>query len=186
MPADLRALKSMGQPLVVLHLTYLFGVGLLAPWLAGCGQGARNQLAPTATADAGDERASLDVIVNAPDAGTAQATNDQAREIHVLSAAPDDFPKAVPPFPGARVLSAAKSAGSGGRPAWSVVSESSDSTENVRAYFAKHLDGFTLSRETRLPKATLSVWQSASYDVTVMVSKEASGATKIAVSAIER
>jgi hypothetical protein len=171
---------------MVLRLACLFGVAVLAPCSAGCDKAAREHAAPIVAAAASDERAIPDAVANAPDTGTAQATNDPAREIHVGAVVPDDFPKAVPLYPGARVLSAAKSAGAGGRPAWSVVSESSDSTENVRAYFAKHLDGFTLSKETRLPKARMSVWQSASYDVTLMAGNGASGGTTITVSAVER
>jgi hypothetical protein len=175
----------MGQSRILLRWC-LCGIAVLAPSLVGCNKPAREHVLPTAAADTSDNRASVDAGEDKPDVGTAPATTEPARELHVGPTVPDDFPKAIPLYPGARVLTAAKSAKAGGRPAWSVVSESRDSTEIVTTYLKTHFRGFALSKEMLLPKASLSTWQSASYDVTMTVGKGANGATTITVSAIER
>src|SRR5208283_5394795 len=49
---------------------------------------------------------------------------------------PDDFPKTIPVYPGARVNMAARSAGSGGKPAWSLSLETGDEQPKVVAFYA--------------------------------------------------
>src|SRR5450631_3188294 len=82
---------------------------------------------------------------------------------------PDDFPKAVPVYPGAKVNLATRSAKT--KPAWSLALVTGDDPEHVMAFYRSHLAGFQSTSDRTLGDTHMSVWQSPELDVTLLVAQ---------------
>ena len=94
---------------------------------------------------------------------------------------PDDFPKAVAVYPGATPSLAAKS-GTGEKEAWTVAMETTDTKDQVVAYYKAHMSGFTQSTSMDLGTSTMLGFQSPKLDVTVMTAAQPGGKTEITLS----
>jgi hypothetical protein len=96
---------------------------------------------------------------------------------------PDDFPKTVPVYPGAIVNLAGRSAGAQGKPAWTLSLETGDEQAKVVAFYASGLAAsaaaFKKNSDLNLGDTQMSVWQSAPYDVTLMITAGAENQTTI-------
>jgi hypothetical protein len=91
---------------------------------------------------------------------------------------PDDFPKAVPVYPGAKPSLGAKSAAAG-KDVWTVAMETTDTKDQVVAFYKSNLSGFTQASTMDLGTSTMSVYQSPKLDVTVMAAAQSAGKTEI-------
>jgi hypothetical protein len=91
---------------------------------------------------------------------------------------PDDFPKGVPPYPGATVQFAAKSSNAG-KDVWSAAFETTDSKDKVAAFYKSNLSGYTQASSMELGDSVVQAWQSAKYDVSLIVAADAAGKTTI-------
>ena len=91
---------------------------------------------------------------------------------------PDDFPKAVPVYPGAKAKMALKSA-SAGKEVWSVSLETTDTKDQVVAYYKANMTGYTVASAMDMGTSTMTVYQSPKYDVTMMAAAESAGKTGI-------
>jgi hypothetical protein len=86
---------------------------------------------------------------------------------------PEDFPKStVPIYPGAQPKMAVKQA-QGGKEVWSLSLETTDTKDQVAAFYKSNMSGFTVATNMDTGTSTMTVFQSAKYDVTMMVSAEA-------------
>jgi hypothetical protein len=92
------------------------------------------------------------------------------------AALPADFPRAVAVYPGAKVNMATRSNGTQGKPAWSVSLGTDDERAAVIAYYGAHMTGFTKASDMAMGDAQMTIWQSAQYDVTVMIAGGAGAA----------
>jgi hypothetical protein len=96
---------------------------------------------------------------------------------------PDDFPKAIPVYPGARVNMAAHAPGGQGKGAWSLSLETGDDQPTVVAYYAKTMGAsagaFKKGSDLALGDTQMTVWQGAQYDVTLMISASPDSQTAI-------
>ena len=81
---------------------------------------------------------------------------------------PDDFPKAVPVYPGAKVEMAAKSS-QNGKTVWSLTLETGDAHDKVAAFYKSGMSAFKETSSMKMGDSDMNVWQSAQYDVTLMV-----------------
>jgi hypothetical protein len=95
---------------------------------------------------------------------------------------PDDFPKAVPIYPGSTVAFAATTRETG-KEAWTVNLETRDSKEAVAAYYKSNLGGFTQASNMELGTSIMQVWQGPKYDVTLIMATEADSKTDITLNA---
>lgn len=96
---------------------------------------------------------------------------------------PDDFPKTIPVYPGAKVDLAAKANNPNGKPAWTLTLETGDSKDQVVAFYEAKMTGFKNASDMSLGDTDMSVWQSAGYDVTLMVNAAGNRKTAITISA---
>jgi len=96
---------------------------------------------------------------------------------------PDDFPKAVPIYPGAKPAFAAKSTDPKGKAAWSVQMETPDSKDQVVAYYKANMGGFTQQTTADMGKSAMEVWQSPQYDVTLIIGGDNPKETSISLNA---
>jgi hypothetical protein len=90
---------------------------------------------------------------------------------------PDDFPKAVAVYPNAKPNFAAKSLDPKGKEVWSLTFETSDTKEQVLAYYKANMSGFTQATSMDMGQSSMNVYQSPKYDVTLMVSGVSSGSS---------
>jgi len=97
---------------------------------------------------------------------------------------PDDFPKAVPVYPGARVNMATRSAKD--KPAWSLALVTGDDPEHVVTFYKSSLAGFQVISDRTLAETHMSVWQSAQLDVTLVVAQAADQETSISMTVSSR
>jgi hypothetical protein len=91
---------------------------------------------------------------------------------------PDDFPKAVPAYPGAAVQFAAKTSNAG-KDAWSAAFETTDSKDKVAAFYKSNLSGFTQASSMDLGESIVQAWQSPKLDVSLIVASDSAGKTSI-------
>jgi len=99
---------------------------------------------------------------------------------------PDDFPKAVPIYPGAKPAFAARSTDPKGKAAWSLQMETPDSKDQVVAYYKGHMSGFTQATTADMGKSAMDVWQSPQLDVTLIVGGENAKTTSISLNAASK
>ncbi len=96
---------------------------------------------------------------------------------------PDDFPKTIPIYPGAKVNMASRSAAEKGRAAWSLSLETGDEQPKVVAFYASGMaaspGAFKQGSDLALGDTQMTVWQSAQLDVTLMISATADSKTAI-------
>jgi hypothetical protein len=107
---------------------------------------------------------------------TVMAAGDAA-SVTVDATLPPDFPKEVPIYEGARLLFASKSSSPQGRAAWTVTLETGDAKERVVEFYKSHLKGFRLATSMDLGDTSMSVWQGATYDATLMATMGADAKT---------
>ena len=91
---------------------------------------------------------------------------------------PDDFPKAVPVYPGAKAKMALKSA-TNGKEAWSLSLETTDTKDAVVAYYKANMSGYTVASTMDMGTSTMTVYQSPKLDVTMMAAAESGGKTGV-------
>jgi hypothetical protein len=84
---------------------------------------------------------------------------------------PDDWPSAIPAYPGAKVVFAAKSA-SGNKDTWSAAFETTDTKDKIAEYYKSNLKDFKQNSSMDLGTGIAQVYQSAKYDVSVMIGAE--------------
>ena len=99
---------------------------------------------------------------------------------------PDDFPKAVPIYPNAKPAFAAKSTDPKGKSAWSVQMETPDSKDQVVAYYKSNLGGFTQQTTADMGQSAMQVWESAQYEVTLVVGGDNPKTTSISLNATSK
>lgn len=96
---------------------------------------------------------------------------------------PADFPRTIPVYPGAKVNMAAHATGAKGKPAWSLSLETGDEQAKVVAFYASSLTAsagkFTKASDLAMGDTQMTVWQSAEYDVTLMISAGTENQTTI-------
>ena len=97
---------------------------------------------------------------------------------------PDDFPKAVPVYPGAKVNLATRSASA--KPAWSLALVTGDDPDHVMDFYRSHLAGFQSASDRTLGETHMSVWQSAQLDVTMVVAQAPDQETSISMTVSSR
>ena len=118
------------------------------------------------------------------DKGTMTITTDAGTLMAgVGSKIPDDFPKTIPVYPGAKADLAAKSASASGKDAWTVTLESPDPKDKVVAYYKANMPAFKMASDMNMGQTDMTVWQGTQYDVTLMISEAGAGKTTIAISA---
>ena len=93
------------------------------------------------------------------------------------SKVPDDFPKTVPVYPGARVNMAGRSPGLNGKMAWTLSLESDDDAGKVGDFYKSKMASFTLASDLDMAGTRMLVWQSAQNDVTLMAGPGNTGGT---------
>jgi hypothetical protein len=79
---------------------------------------------------------------------------------------PDDFPKEVPVYPGAKPTMAMKSANAG-KDVWSVTMETPDTKDKIVAFYKSKMTGFTEQAMQDMGQASILVYVSPKYQVTV-------------------
>lgn len=96
---------------------------------------------------------------------------------------PDDFPKTIPVYPGAKVNMAAHTAGAKGKPAWSLSLETGDEQSKVVSFYTSGMTAspgkFAKASDLAMGETQMTVWQSADYDVTLMISAGGENQTTI-------
>jgi hypothetical protein len=99
------------------------------------------------------------------------------------SKVPDDFPKTIPVYPGAKVDLSAHATGAKGKPAWSLSLETGDEQAKVVSFYTSAMTSsagkFTKASDLPMGDTEMTVWQSAEYDVTLMISGGAESQTTI-------
>jgi hypothetical protein len=103
---------------------------------------------------------------------------------------PDDFPKSIPIYPGAKTQAVARSDGPRGKASWSVTLETGDAKDRVDAYYAQNMAGFVADPNLRSTlqagDTSMSVWRSPQYDVTLLVGVDAAQKTTISLAVSQR
>jgi hypothetical protein len=94
---------------------------------------------------------------------------------------PADFPKAIPLYPGAKVVVATRSE-TLGKPAWAATLETPDGADAVSAFYKAGLGAFKRESGMRMADTDMSVWQGRDYDLTLMVTASADKTTVINLS----
>jgi hypothetical protein len=82
---------------------------------------------------------------------------------------PEDFPKVVPIYPGARIVTAAKATGPTGKGVWTVGLVANDEKNVVFTFFRANLSSFKQMSDSTIGPARTGTWQNPQYDVTVTV-----------------
>jgi hypothetical protein len=94
---------------------------------------------------------------------------------------PQDFPKIVPIYPGAKVVASAKSAGPAGKGAWTVGFVTNDDKNLVFTFFRANLSAFKQTTDNTVGPARTGTFQNPQYDVTVTVGDSPDKHTSIAM-----
>jgi hypothetical protein len=94
---------------------------------------------------------------------------------------PEDFPKVVPIYPGARVVAATKGTGPAGKSAWTVGLVANDEKNVVFTFFRANLSAFKQMSDSVVGPARTGTWQNPQYDVTVTVGDSPDKHTSIAM-----
>ena len=92
---------------------------------------------------------------------------------------PDDLPKEVPVYPGAKINMGTRS--STGKPGWALALVTGDDPEHVMAFYRSNLKGFTAVSDRNMGGTYMSVWQSPSLDVTLLVAQAPEQETSISM-----
>jgi hypothetical protein len=94
---------------------------------------------------------------------------------------PEDFPKVVPIYPGARVVAAPKATGPAGKNAWAVGLVSNDDKNIVFTFFRANLSAFKQTTDSTVGPARTGTWQNPQYDVNITVGESQDKHTSIAM-----
>jgi hypothetical protein len=119
------------------------------------------------------------------DGGMALVTDAGVLSFGSISSIPEDFPKALPIYPGTKVDMATRTAAAHGKIAWSLSLETGDEQPKVVAFYGSAMTasagGFTKASDLAMGDTQMTVWQSAQYDVTLMIAKGAENETTISM-----
>jgi hypothetical protein len=160
-------------------LTRLAAVVLIAVASFAC-KSNKNSQDRTAAAAASQAAGQIQLV----EGGLVMFTDAGSVALGTNSKIPDDFPETIPIYPGARVNMASRSTAQG-KLAFSLSLETGDAQPTVVAYYAKGMaaakgaGAFTRGSDLALGDTQMTVWQSARYDVTLMISAEADNGTAI-------
>jgi hypothetical protein len=123
------------------------------------------------------------VNINGQNGSMTVTTDASSFEMGAGAKVPDDFPSAVPIYPGAKPAFAARSTDPKGKAAWSVQLETPDSKDQVVAFYKDHMSGFKQSATADLGKSAMAAWDGPQYAVTLMVGAENPKTTSISLNA---
>jgi len=84
------------------------------------------------------------------------------------STKPEDFPEDIPIYPGSTVTLGGRSARADKR-SWSLTVTTGDSRAQAAARYKELLAGFEKVSDLDMGDASLSIWRSAAYDMTLMI-----------------
>jgi hypothetical protein len=117
------------------------------------------------------------------EAGVVMTTDAGVVSLGPGSKIPDDFPKTVPVYPGAKVNLAARSAAGKDKTTWSLSLQTGDEQPKVVAFYASSMSAgkFTKASDLPLGDPQMTIWQSAQYDVTLMIAAAPENQTTITV-----
>jgi hypothetical protein len=166
----MRSTAFLSSPFVALALTATLVAG------AGC-KSSQEKAGPRPSVTQNGTQVQLveGGLVMTTDAGTV-ALGENAK-------IPDDFPKTVPLYPGAKVNMASRSAAEKGKAAWSLSLETGDEQPKVVAFYASAMaastGAFKKGSDLALGDTQMTVWQGAQLDVTLMISAGAENQTAI-------
>jgi hypothetical protein len=130
---------------------------------AACKSADKDKSAPSASTTTGTDQVQISngSITVKTDAGTFAIGGD--------TKIPDDFPAAVPIYPGAKATLAGKSSSGPGKPSWSVTLETPDDGAKVVAFYKSKLASFTVASDLAVGDSNMTAWQGPKYDVSLMV-----------------
>ncbi len=97
----------------------------------------------------------------------------------VSATIPDDFPKIVPIYPGAKVLTASKSAGPAGKGVWTLALDTPDEKNHVYTFFRANLSSFKQATDNIVGTTHTGTWENRQYDLTVTVGDAPDKSTSI-------
>jgi hypothetical protein len=123
------------------------------------------------------------VNINSHNGSMTIVTDAGSFEMGAAAKIPDDFPSAIPVYPGAKPAFAARSSDPKGKATWSLQLETPDSKDQVVAFYKDHMTGFAQSTTADLGKSAMEAWQSPRYTVTLIVGGENPKTTSISLNA---
>jgi hypothetical protein len=85
---------------------------------------------------------------------------------------PDDFPKAVALYPGAKPILGAKQSDAKGKAVWTVSEETPDGKDKVVAYYKANMSGFTPTTTMDMGQSSMNVYDSPQYTVSLTIAAE--------------
>jgi hypothetical protein len=137
---------------------------LVSVCAAGC-----KRLAETAEEKAIERSSGGQATLTHEDGGGFRVVTDgAAMAMGAFAQVPEDFPKAVPLYPGATPLFSSSNSVTG-KSAWSVQLQTPDTKEQVVAYYKGHMSGFTEATAMDMGTTSMRVYQSPKYDVSLGV-----------------
>jgi hypothetical protein len=106
--------------------------------------------------------------------GTITVSSEAGAISATLSALlPEDFPKVIPIYAGAKVVFAAKSSQAEGAPSWTATLESGDAKDRIVDFYKQGMAAFKLATSMDMAETSMCVWQGPHYDATLMATTEA-------------
>jgi hypothetical protein len=109
------------------------------------------------------------VTVSAPDGGGTM-TFGAGTEI------PKDWPKDVPVYPGAKPLASLATTNDQGKPAWLMTLETTDSKEQVVAFYKGKMTSYTSTADMDMGQGHMTNYESGTGNLTLLVSQDKAGA----------
>jgi hypothetical protein len=97
---------------------------------------------------------------------------------------PDDFPKAVPVYPGAKVNLARRAPGD--KQSWALALATGDDPEHVVTFYRTHLAGFETTSDRTLAETHMSTWRSPQLDLTLVIAQGGDQETSISMTVTSR
>jgi hypothetical protein len=117
------------------------------------------------------------------DKGTITVITDAgAMTLGSSATVPQDFPGAVAIYPHAKPTFATRSLDPKGKKTWSLLLETTDSKDKVAAFYKSSMSGFVQASSMDMGQSTAAVYQSAQYEVSMMIASETNSKTAITLS----
>jgi hypothetical protein len=101
-------------------------------------------------------------------------------------AIPDDFPRTLPLYPGARVTLGGVQTIASGKRSWSLTVETPDPRDRVLVFYGTNLPGFEPASAIDVVDSYLAVWRSPALDLDLLVGRGADGKTTVTLDVEER
>ena len=98
---------------------------------------------------------------------------------------PDDFPKAIPIYPSAKVEMAARSTRNG-KLTWTLSLATGDASDHVSAFYRAGMSAFKATSQMNMGVADMAVWQNEQYDATMMIAPSDDQTTRISITVVSR